>query len=495
MEKILMKRLLLLGLLIISGHLLAMEKENPVENPIKPLKSRVVPSLKFLTAYALGQQNPSEKDVDLTSLSPEIMPIFEVGQENLQTDSIEEITQSILSKACFTGTLTENLLQELYALNPDLKLSGLPIPERSPLHLAAVKGHLNTVALLLKHGAPIDDREGYDKRTPLLTVVYAAKEENRLKTLQFLLKNGASIEAHDTCGRTALYHAVERELFEETKLLLQYKASVNCQDKWGNSALYQAINTKNTALMQLLIEHGATIDPQHDFEKCVREKFREGIQLFVKNGVDINMRLDSMTALQHAILYNNFSFAQFLLSFGADPNALSSDNETALIFAIRQENTAMVKLLLEHGANANVTGRYFDYALCIALNREAFEVASLLLDYGAQLPEHCDKELGVVIAECNTPLLKRLLDGGAYESTLRHEYIRQTLIQKTQDPAMRTFIENYHQERVYAQSPWFQKKLIDAKHFIKDHKKAIAITGATAAVGAGIWYWLKNKEK
>lgn len=491
-----MKRLLLLGLLISSGHLLAMEKENPVENPTKPLKSRVAPSLKFLTAYALGQQNPTEEDVDLTPLSPEIMPIFEVGQDNLQTDSIEEITQSILSKACFTGTLTENLLQELQALNPDLKLSGLPISERSPLHLAAVKGHLNTVALLLKHGASIEDREGFDKRTPLITVVYAAKEENRLKTLHFLLKNGASIDACDTYGCTALYHAVERELIDETKLLLQHKAPVNRQDRWGNPPLCKAIDKKNTALMQLLIEHGATIDPQRDFEKCIRDTFREGIQLLIKNGIDINTPPGrTFTALQSAILRKDFSFAEFLLKLGADPNALSSDNETALIFAIRQDNIALVKLLLQHGANPNVTARYHDEALLIALNRETFEFASLLLDYGAQLPEHCEKQLRIVIEAGNIPILKRLLDAGGYQSTMRHDHIRQILLQGAKDSATRTFIENYHQEKVYAHSPWFKKKLIDAKHFIKDHKKAIAITGATAAVGAGIWYWLKNKEK
>ncbi len=531
-----MKRLLFLTLLLpILTPAMEPAPKPPVYNP---------PSLKFLSAHKAGQAYSSE-ELEEAELPQEIKEICsfmekhkdlvsyydEVAPENIDAQTLEfaraleekleltaeEIakkltdanreearekalayTQTLLSAACHQGILTQSLLDDLYTINPHLEISNVSPHSQwsSPINLAAVKGHTKTILLLLSRGVSIEDREGYDKRTPLITVAMASEAPGRLTTLQFLLEKGAHVNAKNLYGETALHHTVERGLVEETKLLLAHKADINEPNSHQKTPLYMAVDKKNLALMQILLEAGATIDPQ-SLEKCFSEKFKEGIVLLKKFGADINILIHGqMTALHEAILWNNIPFATFLLGLGADPNVRGLENETALLTAICQKNTEAVRILLTHDANPHVTNRFNEQTLTIALARSACTIASLLLDHGAALPEDISiRHLSNVAAAGDCDLLQRLLDAGAYSIIQHSEFLRSKLLEKAANITVKDFIESYHQQKQYELLPWYKKKLVDTKRFIKDHKKAITITAASTAVGAGIWYWLKNKEK
>ncbi|XP_010281800.1 PREDICTED: NF-kappa-B inhibitor epsilon-like, partial [Phaethon lepturus] len=86
-------------------------------------------------------------------------------------------------------------------------LSCLPIPGLACLHISTLKGNIPMMSLLLESGANIDVREGTSGKTPL----HLAVECHNRRAVQFLLRNGAYVDAQMYNGCTPLHLAVGRK--------------------------------------------------------------------------------------------------------------------------------------------------------------------------------------------------------------------------------------------------------------------------------------------
>ncbi|NXD26951.1 IKBE inhibitor, partial [Spelaeornis formosus] len=75
------------------------------------------------------------------------------------------------------------------------------------LHISTLKGNIQMMSLLLKSGANIDVREGTSGKTPL----HLAVECHNGRAVQFLLRNGAYVDAQMYNGCTPLHLAVGRK--------------------------------------------------------------------------------------------------------------------------------------------------------------------------------------------------------------------------------------------------------------------------------------------
>ncbi|XP_008936499.1 PREDICTED: NF-kappa-B inhibitor epsilon-like [Merops nubicus] len=75
------------------------------------------------------------------------------------------------------------------------------------LHISTLKGNIPMMSLLLKSGANIDVREGTSGKTPL----HLAVESHNRRAVQFLLRNGAYVDAQMYNGCTPLHLAVGRK--------------------------------------------------------------------------------------------------------------------------------------------------------------------------------------------------------------------------------------------------------------------------------------------
>ncbi|GAB0187238.1 NF-kappa-B inhibitor epsilon [Grus americana] len=75
------------------------------------------------------------------------------------------------------------------------------------LHISTLKGNIPMMSLLLESGANIDVREGTSGKTPL----HLAVESHNHKAVQFLLRNGAYVDAQMYNGCTPLHLAVGRK--------------------------------------------------------------------------------------------------------------------------------------------------------------------------------------------------------------------------------------------------------------------------------------------
>lgn len=130
-----------------------------------------------------------------------------------------------------------------------------------PVHVVAQVGSVETMELLLGHGASVDAR-GKHGWTPLhQTVVCAGRQE----MLRFLLDNAAYMNVVNAKGSTPLHLAVCRGNVEAVKILLQYAADVASvkRHQWepvrerplGPRALGRSEDVK-----KVLVEFGVVLD-------------------------------------------------------------------------------------------------------------------------------------------------------------------------------------------------------------------------------------------
>ena len=77
---------------------------------------------------------------------------------------------------------------------------GWPSLGRTPLHVAAARGHFDAAVLLLDAGVRVDCASEVTTR---LTALHLAAGGNNSKTCKLLLSRGATLDARNFCGRDA----------------------------------------------------------------------------------------------------------------------------------------------------------------------------------------------------------------------------------------------------------------------------------------------------
>jgi uncharacterized protein len=116
----------------------------------------------------------------------------------------------------------------------------------TPLHWAAVNGHIEIARLLLQNGAEVNAK-GYNGSTPLQ---FAAEEDN-VDILHLLVENGANLEAQNDHGWRALHFATYYgHLHIIQELISRYHVDINARDNDGRTALWEANHRISTFLQE-----------------------------------------------------------------------------------------------------------------------------------------------------------------------------------------------------------------------------------------------------
>jgi ankyrin repeat protein len=151
----------------------------------------------------------------------------------------------------------------------------------TPLHVAAAKGRLVVVKLLLKHAAEIDaaDRDGH---SPLHAAVIA----DRTQVAQYLVDQGAAIDPDRLLMEVVNSSVTDRDVVE---FLLANGANINHLDSSGKTPLILAITNNQRLLTKRLIAHGADVNRsgssgQTPLEVATEVGNQEIIRMLKRNG-------------------------------------------------------------------------------------------------------------------------------------------------------------------------------------------------------------------
>ena len=250
-------------------------------------------------------------------------------------------------------------------------------PKGDSIWSAAAEGNLNSVKKYLAKGLDINAKGGSLKSSALLS----ATLYDQVKMTEFLIQNGADVNAKGDDGGTALHAAAFLGQYEIAKLLIQNGADVDARNNEGETVINgtmadwettkfiagmlqlkldrESVETGRSQIVELLRKNGATAEfsdpPDNNFWTMVGVGNLQAVKQHLAKGLDINAKnKDGATALQIATLFGQYEIAELLVQKGADVNTKANDGTTALHSAAFLGHYKEAKLLLENRIDANI---------------------------------------------------------------------------------------------------------------------------------------------
>jgi ankyrin repeat protein len=124
--------------------------------------------------------------------------------------------------------------------------------------IAIMKGHTETVAILLEHGANPDSKINVEGG--YMRPLHWSMLVQQLPSAKVLVKNGANLGLTDSFGNTPLISAASNNYPAFAELYLSAGARVDQQDHKKRTALHWAVFSGNDNIARLLITHGADVN-------------------------------------------------------------------------------------------------------------------------------------------------------------------------------------------------------------------------------------------
>uniref|UniRef100_A0A672JMD3 Uncharacterized protein n=1 Tax=Salarias fasciatus TaxID=181472 RepID=A0A672JMD3_SALFA len=163
----------------------------------------------------------------------------------------------------------------------------LDVEGRSAFHLAATRGHLDCLNLILGHNVDITASDATGK-----SALHLASRNGHSLCVQKLLQFNCPVGNVDLQGRTALHDAVMAGCPSSVKLLCDSGASVNASDFEGKTPLVLATQMCHPRICQLLLERGADIsvrDKQSKTALILGCEFgcKDAVEVLLRGGADV----------------------------------------------------------------------------------------------------------------------------------------------------------------------------------------------------------------
>ncbi|XP_043275266.1 histone-lysine N-methyltransferase EHMT2 [Venturia canescens] len=231
---------------------------------------------------------------------------------------------------------------------------------RTGLHIAAEKGHLGCVHVLIQAGAQVDVMDK-NQLTPLML----AATEGKTDVVKYLVRTGADVTLKGEDGMTALHMAAKSGHLKACRIILSEckvpRTLVDSVDDGGWTSLIWACEFRHSNVARFLLE-----------KKC-----------------DPLIRDAEQNIALHWSAYSGSSeITEMLLNEGCDVNAVNVHGDTPLHIAARQDQYAVSVLLLARGAKVSEVNAAGETAVNCCVN-DGDTLAALRLNAKVnELSEH-----------------------------------------------------------------------------------------------------------
>ncbi|XP_060712963.1 ankyrin repeat domain-containing protein 6b isoform X3 [Hemiscyllium ocellatum] len=204
---------------------------------------------------------------------------------------------------------TENVVQ---LINKGAKIA-VTKHGRTALHLAAYKGHIDVVRILLKASCDLDIQDDSEQ-----TALHRAAVVGNTEVISALILEGCALDRQDKDGNTALHEACWHGFSQSVKLLVKAGANVHAKNQMGDTCLHIATRYNHVTIIRILLSAFCSVSER-------------------------NQAGDS--PLHIAAALNHKKIARLLLEAGADSNIVNNAGLSPLE-AARDNNSPEVALLL-----------------------------------------------------------------------------------------------------------------------------------------------------
>ena len=178
--------------------------------------------------------------------------LLEAGADANQGVKNRRSDPSLLQLAAIKGRcdIAEVLIK--YGGDPKVTIKNV---SHSPMHLAALNGHLAFVKILLNAGVPPDNKS-FDKTTPLAL----AAKNGHLSVMKFFVSLGCDVNNVDIKRNTPLHVAAHNGWKDCVKLLLQHDANIDARNIDNTTPLWFAVYKSSKPVVHLLLDANAEME-------------------------------------------------------------------------------------------------------------------------------------------------------------------------------------------------------------------------------------------
>ena len=279
-----------------------------------------------------------------------------------------------LIAACISGA-SDSDINTLINSGADIDFQNAD--EKTPINVAAEKGHTHVIKLLIARGANLSIVDNL-KQSPLSVACRNSKKDANynidkkwLEIIRLIIQAGAPINEYDNLGKTPLLICVNKGDAVSSELLVKSGADIeatvrsptNFRSKHytslgsvdvdnrtiGYTPLWLAVSQDYEKVLTVLIRHGAKLNVADNYMKetpliysCVRN-YIACAHLLIRGGADINLQDNNgNSALMHVCKMVNqpkkqFGIAKMLIEMGANVDLLNKEKKNA--YDIVQEST------------------------------------------------------------------------------------------------------------------------------------------------------------
>ncbi|XP_068094586.1 ankyrin repeat and SOCS box protein 4 isoform X2 [Hyperolius riggenbachi] len=264
----------------------------------------------------------------------------------------------------------ENLVLASYKAGYWLPSFKLASSWATGLHITVMLGHLESLLVLLKHGASINIKP--NGKTPL----HVACEVANVDCVKILIDHGAKLNAFSMSGHAPLHYCKTKEAVKCAKELVWAGANINLQsiDDTEETPLHTAARVGIPELVDFYINHGAEVDSENATletplataaywalnlkEQTYSQKHHLICRILLDYFAEVNARdIDRKTPLHKAAWNCDHVLMHMMLEAGAEPNLMdcngcASQQYVLKVTSVRAAGQPEIcfQLLLNHGA-------------------------------------------------------------------------------------------------------------------------------------------------
>ncbi|XP_018413089.1 PREDICTED: fibronectin type 3 and ankyrin repeat domains protein 1 [Nanorana parkeri] len=197
------------------------------------------------------------------------------------------------------------------------------------LHRAVNMNDEEAVMNILQSGQVKVDIPDKLSFTPLMV----AAQKGYLGLVKLLVEYGADVPRENGSGKNSMMLACFSGHLDVGKYLKEQGASWENQDKSGCTAMHWAVDGGHVKVVQWMIKHGSEVDAR-------------------------DRRLRWTPLMRVCAVTGNVDVARCLISAGAEVNAKDRDGKSPLMVAALNNHEDLVRLLIESGADCSITNEY-----------------------------------------------------------------------------------------------------------------------------------------
>ena len=261
-----------------------------------------------------------------------------------------------MSRALIQAALTGDVMkmERLHEQGADVNYQSQKRPPdndgMTALHAAAKGGHYLAVEFLVQNGAKVNALM-VNKFTPL----HRAATAQHIEVARYLIGRGANVNAQDAQGQTPLFKSDGLM----TKMLLKAQANPNVMDRNVNTPLHHAAYDNHVGAIRLLKEANANVNIRNQEGKTA---------LWLVCDCTNQFNLDK-----------SLEIVDLLLQRRADPNIACQQGKPPLELCIQEIRSTLVGRLIKAGADATFRTKNGDTLLHMAATLPSATIMCQLL--------------------------------------------------------------------------------------------------------------------